>query len=541
MNPRLYMAIILKIISHFVRKLSYGILCLGLAIPPIMPTKAYGQSYSVGLSKYRKGQLKAANRALALALKRARSNGAKADIYRLLGVIAHRRGQDSAARTYFSSALRLVPSTRIKKSETLDPSVTSFFNNVRRAASTKKVTRAKAPRRAPAAARRAPAPRRAPVSTRKSKRTTILIKSNVPVSVAIDGILAGSSGRDLEVDPGPVSLELKATGYAKKRIRATVRARTQNVIRVNMRKKVPKVVRKRAPRPRPAPPVVRKRAPKKKPKSMFGDQQPVYRAPPVVRKRAPSQPQPPYAPYGQPPYYQPPVTPIPMIVPTPVPYAAPQAPAQGPIYGDGLGGGYGSYGSYGSSGGSSSPDYFSSSSGSMFKSKKKRERSGYLLVSMLPFGIGQFQNGDYLLGGFFALSQIGAGYGYYYAANEVAISKEEAAEVQKRIEEGDERKEELEKLYGEQEAYINEQVGFANAMVALFGVLYVSGVIEAIVNRPYKRRKKRRYGLLSERQNLLSYKKIEEKPQRPLKPQARSSFYLLDQGKAYGFGVDLEF
>ena len=123
------------------------------------------------------------------------------------------------------------------------------------------------------------------------------------------------------------------------------------------------------------------------------------------------------------------------------------------------------------------------------------------LITILPFGAGQFQNGATMLGIGFLVGQLGALY-YWNSKNSVAEST--AAETNKitgtadTSQMSDEEQAQFATFVAERIAYVEDQR--SKAQLGLFGFLglWGLGVIEAMVNEPApkknKVRKRRKYG-----------------------------------------------
>lgn len=532
---------------------------ISLCLPPVplMPQKAFGQSYQAGYSYYMKGKTAKAESALLKALKLTKRASEKAKIYKLLGIVQYMRNKKGAATTSFRRALAFNPRTSISSSEVLDTSVIAYFNQVKSM-------------RRPTKARR-PAPKTTTARFGKpTNNTTILIQSNVRARVYIDGIITGNTGTVIEASPGRTVLTLKANGYKTKKLGINVRKNRQNGFRVTMDKIKPKV------KPRPKRVVRRKRSSQG---GMFQEKEPQFsdnnrrrtrnqRRPSLVDEfnsdgsypsapapgAAPMAPAP--SPYGYPapmPAY-PPMMPYPPMYPPMMPYApAPYMPPPSPYGGSPYGGG-----------GIASPpppEYHAPSQSPSYRKKSRRRRAASsggpdnLFIALLPFGAGQYQNGDMLFGAFFTAAELGS----LIIWNQSTTAADSAASDQKTINDSDDYPKDKAGTERKQEdinilqKFINEQRTQADIAIILFGALWAGGALEAILNAPVPKRKKkrRRYGLLEAQEyklakgDNLDYRMIGDQisPSRPapLKMEFRPVFFQEEESLEIGLGLNIDF
>lgn len=131
--------------------------------------------------------------------------------------------------------------------------------------------------------------------------------------------------------------------------------------------------------------------------------------------------------------------------------------------------------------------------------KLKRSRAGKanIFVSLMPLGIGQFYQGKVMLGGAFALAQAGA---VYYALDSKAKADQQAAKAKSINDDATFTDAEKSKFLEESNTYIDEQNKAKDIGWALFGVAWVLGATEAIVNPPRVNSRRSSYSLLSPEQ-----------------------------------------
>ena len=455
----------------------------------LSPQELSGQTYQDGYKKYTMGDMVGAQKALMPALRNPAANTAeRAQTYKLLGIVQYQMNKKDQAATSFKAAIALNAALSIKPDEVLDGSVIDFFNKVKSAyrnAPPPKVAASAAaspPEAAPASGAKgdrakgdgtkAGAPTTRAFGEKSGKSTRLLVHSNAPgASILIDDILVGSAGRDLEVNPGSVTLTLKANGYKPKTFRMAIKKGALNQVDLNLEKvakKQPKtVVAAASPigmKQNAADKGKAKTSGKKKTSGdLFADDEPDYSAP---RKSLASLPGP-----GD--MTPPPIAAAPMaLAPASAPAAAPGAPAAGyavgapagapagtmamtlpqPAPGGGAqvvvvpispgatynqpmmptypyGGGYGSpypapsypgYPPMGYGDGQAPiapaplppPDYYGNGKSKKGKPKAHKPRPSPLLM-LLPFGVPQMANGSYVAGMLLGGLQAGALYWYY--------------------------------------------------------------------------------------------------------------------------------
>lgn len=374
---------------------------------------AFGQSLEVGLSKYKKGDMNGAEKALTKAMSTSRLRGEKAKIASLMGIVLYTKGDKSAAERNFRNALSLDPRTTVNPSETLDPTVLEFFAKIKADMAAPTTQHKNATALAP--------------KTKNQKKTLLKIVSSVTKGqVNIDGILAGSVNELINTEPGKTQLEISAPGYESIKMTVNIIENQENVLSIKFEKTKPKKKPglksdsgsfaavnpyKPAPKTKKTTKIPRKnrakqvdlfeepentRISKKRPERDLAREfemdaaasnypQPSYSPPPP--------PSPTYQnPYGAPAYpntYQAPVYNYPPPSPPPPVYSY-QQPVAPPEY-------------------QAQPNYSPAPRGSPYGDTSK----GIQGYSLLPLGIGQFNQSRYVVGLLFLTSEIGTGYMYY--------------------------------------------------------------------------------------------------------------------------------
>lgn len=196
----------------------------------LLPSVSYAQSWKAGRASLMKNDFKNAKVQLSSALKAAKSETELAETYKYLGVAQFMSGNKNSATSSFQMAKNTNPGVKLTASEVIDESVIPVFNGVKPGRVTGNATK------------RPPAPSFAPagkpaIAKQKSKRTLLKVISNVPsAQVSLDGIAYGTTGQDIEVQPGIVILELSAPGFRPKAIKVQLEALTSSSVTVNLEK-----------------------------------------------------------------------------------------------------------------------------------------------------------------------------------------------------------------------------------------------------------------------------------------------------------------
>lgn len=495
---------------------------------------AQAQTFALGYKKYTKGDMKGAAEALQRALPQAKSPAEKAKILKFLGIAQFTLGNKAGAAASFKNALTLQPGLSISADEVLDESVIPFFKS--QASATRTAAR-------PAA----PASSGKPRYGKPTKSTWAVINSNAKgATIMMDGILAGSVGDKIEVSPGVVKLTLQAPGFHAKTFTVKIHENRENNVTLNLNKIQP---RKKAPPVAARTPNAEKGRPSPVKDDMFSESEPKYQdevpAGRDLKKEfeaesgqgypaaAPPMGAPAPYPGAAPVYQQPaPVYQAPVVVPSPVytmpqPYAAPypggypqqpypggyqQPYPQSPVpYGNAP-----TNNPYGAPAVPQAaeppppaPDYFADeeeeediappstrAAAPRIAKKKKKKDSGSsqnLLVTLLPFGIAQFQSGSPMLGAGLAVGQA-AGIFIYFDKNKKAdaYTATASSELQRMDEEGTYDDDQKAKFEAEAVSYIQTLRSQGDYGLYLFAGLWAAGVTEAFLNPPSPPKKKRR-------------------------------------------------
>ncbi len=420
----------------------------------------------------------------------------QSEAYKLLGVCNYLIGQKGSARDAFEAALRLNPRATLPQKYILDPGIAGFFQGIRLA---KSRSASPPPQRRSARSRRATPPAKAASAPVRKGATGIFVRSNAKGStVFANGLFVGTSDQFIELKPGRYKLAISAAGYNP--ASQTISISKGQQIQVKVRLESPEEIRKRKlaaakaarrkalaakalseKRARQAEEQKRKRAAsaqarelarleaaersraakKGSTSKLYGDSLPKgkhsladeFRA--DQRKAAPNpQPQPKPAPPQQR-TVQPGANPYAGAPPPPYPPNTAQA---NPYRGS-----------------SAYPPPYPGTGPGAPAARQARSKSTFLAV--LPFGSGQFQNGDHVLGAVLAAAQVGAiGYGTYLlleATNHEAAYKADLAANPERYTEID---------IAENDEYV--QTTKTNSQIAflVFGGIWAIGAVEALVS-----------------------------------------------------------
>lgn len=143
-------------------------------------------SFRLGLSKYKQGDLPGAERAFMSALRKANSE-TKADIYLYLSIVRHMNGKHTLAKQNLTEALRLNPYIYVPSNHLVDYDYLSFFNQVKS-------------------------------KFLKSRQAWVTVQTGQTSKgkVFIKGRVAGVLNKRLAVTPGSIELEVRAYGYERK-------------------------------------------------------------------------------------------------------------------------------------------------------------------------------------------------------------------------------------------------------------------------------------------------------------------------------------
>lgn len=310
---------------------------------------------NVGESLIMKGDYQGAIKTLTPSSKGNQPSPVRAQAFKWIGVAQYMLGQKDSATKSFQFAVRLNPRITLSADEVADESIVPIFNGIKTSNSSKQPTTATA---AGASKTAVPSmvgangrvPSKESSATAKARsleasRTLILIKSNVPsAQIIVDGVLAGSIGTEIDVDPGTREIDVTAKGYITARRRVTIKAKTLNTLTIDLNRPKPKAAVVKA----PANPKARQNSGGS---DLFGPTtasdpglvmpatpSPSTRAMGVVPPPLPQQPQPMYQqpmyqqPMYQQPMYQQPMYQQPMYQPPPPGYQQPMYAPPNPYY-----------------------------------------------------------------------------------------------------------------------------------------------------------------------------------------------------------------
>jgi tetratricopeptide (TPR) repeat protein len=196
-------------------------LTLFVFTPP--PISAKTAPYKQGLQHYAKGEFDKAVQSLQKALKKKPSKAEKVKIYKYIGLSLYTLGRQSEAEKNFEQCIATDPSCNVEAKEALDESVLPFFQNIKRGIAERKS---------------APRP-----------TTRILVKCPVKdAEILLEGILLGPVNASLEASPGTREITLQAKGYRPRRVKIAVNKNVENVYEIDLEKlpakAEPKVVEK---------------------------------------------------------------------------------------------------------------------------------------------------------------------------------------------------------------------------------------------------------------------------------------------------------
>lgn len=415
----------------------------------------------------------------------------------------------------------------------------------RRSTATRKrvPTRRAAPRSSSGRIAVPPAPGRVNLSA-KSAQPTLTIVTKMRATVFDGGIFVGVSNQAIPLDPGNHQIMVTAEGYLDAKHAFQLKPGMHLRVPVTLRKPAPAPKPQPRAEPRAARqkvPTIRQQSSRKSSGLDYTSDLPtpkgVSRLPSGAKRNVPSTPsrdagkdflrelkgqapaqpaypqQPGYAqqpqnPYAQPPTAYPPAYPQaypqpyappayaapmypPMYVPQPVPVPVPVYP---PVYQQPQYAPPQPYAPQGNSDGdyddedsdepeAPKPNYASPSgagsphmSGSASRSSS-RSKGGNGFVAVLPFGVGQFQNRQYGKGMLFALGEVGAlGAGIYFYVYANKLTNEL---INSNL---DTSKADVLDYYTKQAAFIKTQRTISYACLGGAGVIWVIGIVDALIN-----------------------------------------------------------
>lgn len=482
-----------------------------MIVSMFLSASAAAQSYNAGLAKYERGDFKGAERALLMAVTKETTKDVKSNTLKLLGICQYMLGNKSGAARSFKDALTMDSNQSIDPADVLDPAVVEYFNRIKKDVLKQEAANKPAPKAAPKnEAPAAPAAPAAPVAAvpgaaatvaaaasaaaattagateaatapaaaakgAKKPGTYIIVQADVPdANVMIDGILAGNTGTQIEVDPGLLMIEVNAAGYEPKFQKITaVQGQVSNItIELTKPKKPKKIAKKKARKPR--------KSAKRKQRNnddMFGEQQggpqragydsaADFERDTFNGYQATPPPQAGYPGYGyNQPYEQ--------------PYTAPPVAMNEPGYND--------------------------------RYEARATDNNNYFIAVLPFGAGQFQNRNVAGGILFFAAEAGS-LAFYLLQDKEAKTTEDELILYKQQKEAEE-----EELSEEDLAYIKDTEDYiaktrqkSKYGIYGFGLLWVAGAVEAIINDPVAKASKQRrryvrpgYGMKSDSNPVL--------------------------------------
>jgi tetratricopeptide (TPR) repeat protein len=191
---------------------------LRLLLILILPLSASGKTpaYKQGLQHYAKGEFDKAIQSLQTALKKKPNKSEKVKIYKYIGLSLYTLGRQAEAGKNFEQCLATDPTCSIEAKEALDESVLPFFQNLKRGINERK---------------NVPKP-----------KTRILVKTPIKdAELLMDGILLGPANTALDASPGTREITLQAKGYKPRRVKIAVNKNVENVYEITLDKLPPKV------------------------------------------------------------------------------------------------------------------------------------------------------------------------------------------------------------------------------------------------------------------------------------------------------------
>lgn len=404
-------------------------LALALCMSP-MPLLAKDPPYKQGVQHYAKGEFEKAIQDLQRALKKKPTQAEKVKIYKYIGLSQFTLGRRAESEKNFEQCLVTDAKCSIDRKEALDESVLPFFQDIKRRLVEKK--------------------------NASKPKTRILVTTPVKdAEVLLDGVLLGPANTSLDAKPGTREITLQAKGYKPRRVKIAINKLVENVYEIDLDKAPPKIEeraaradsREKARQARLAETQRKKEAKARKLEARREREREKARTPAVLPvegeaiKKVPD-------PARETLAAQPTPTPPPAAPPAPPPAVAPAPAPQPPPPG--------------------------------------LARESVSFAHFLPLGVGQFYNGDYLLGSLFLGTQ-------FYAAGVIIVAKQDIEQA-KSTEQAVFRRADVDPSVTQDEldqasADKNTVVKARNKRISIAsGVLtgtYVFGVLHALFNRPY--------------------------------------------------------
>ncbi|HET9236394.1 MAG TPA: tetratricopeptide repeat protein [Oligoflexus sp.] len=415
---------------------------LSLLLIIFLPVSASGKTpvYKQGLQHYAKGEFDKAVQSLQNALKKKPSKAEKVKIYKYIGLSLYTLGRQAEAEKNFEQCLATDSACSIEAKEALDESVLPFFQNIKRGVNERK---------------NAPKP-----------KTRILVKTPIKdAEILMDGILLGPANASLDANPGTREITLQAKGYRPRRVKIAVNKNVENVYEISLDKLPPKVDakalerEKEKERERERDKAKQQKIAREKAKEKERDRERAARklearkekekkekekekVPPVLpnedesaKKLADPGPEPKKESLEMPEEKGPPVT------------AAASSPADVPA---------------------------------------ELEREPVSIAHFLPLGVGQFYNGDYLLGTLFLTTQLYAGAVIVQANQDIQQAEDnEQAAIRRAQVDPTVTPDDLLAFSQAKQAFVKDKQERLNLALGAAAGTYVFGVVHALIMRPY--------------------------------------------------------
>ncbi len=182
---------------------------------PSLPVLSKNSAYKQGLQNYAKGEFDKSIQNLQKALKNKPSKTEKTKIYKYIGLSLYTLGRRTEAEKNFEQCLAHDSKCSIDRNEALDESVLPFFQDIRR--------------------------RQAEKEPMAKAKTKILVKTSAKdAEVLLDGILLGPANSSLDAKSGTMEIILQAKGYRARRVKIAINKLVENVYVIELDKIAPK-------------------------------------------------------------------------------------------------------------------------------------------------------------------------------------------------------------------------------------------------------------------------------------------------------------
>jgi tetratricopeptide (TPR) repeat protein len=390
--------------------------------------------YKQGLQHYAKGEFDKAVQSLQTALKKKPNKSEKVKIYKYIGLSHYTLGRQAEAEKNFEQCLATDPACSIEAKEALDESVLPFFQNIKRGINERK---------------NIPKP-----------TTRILVKTPIKdAEILMDGILLGPANTSLDANPGTREITLQAKGYRPRGVKIAVNKNVENVYEISLDKLPPKadtkalerekekerekarqqkIAREKAKEKERE----RERATRKLEARKEKEKKEKDKVPPVLptedesaKKLVDPGPEPKKESLEMPEEKGPPVV------------AASTSPTDEPV---------------------------------------ELERDPVSIAHFLPLGVGQFYNGDYLLGTLFLTTQLYAGAVIVQANQDIQQAEDnEQAAIRRAQVDPTVTPDDLLAFSQAKQAFVKEKQERLNLALGAAAGTYVFGMVHALIMRPY--------------------------------------------------------